>query len=153
MGLSKRKRTCFLILFGIYLCILVYVLFLSPGFGRTQGIAHGVNLIPLQEIRRYYKGWESLRSSLFWLNIVGNIVAFLPMGFFISALTKRRFYAVFAFAIVYLASAGAEILQYVLRIGSFDIDDVILNTFGGILGIALYALFRTEIVGSKGRKK
>lgn len=135
MGLTKKQKTWLSVLFILYLALLVYVLFFSPKFGRTQGNIHGLNLVPLKEIKRFYKGPQSLKNGLFWMNIAGNIAAFFPMGLFVALLAPKRPYGVFALAIVYLSCAVAEILQYVFNVGSFDIDDVILNTVGGLIGI------------------
>ena len=137
MSLNKKQKIWIGILFVLYLAELIYVLFFSPRFGRTQGSVHGVNLVPLQEIRRFYKGPESLLSGLFWWNIVGNIIAFLPMGLFVALLAPKRPKWLFTLAVVYLSCAVAEVLQYVFNVGSFDIDDVILNTIGGMIGILI----------------
>ena len=156
MGLTKKQKTWLGILFVLYLAELIFVLFFSPRFGRTQGNLHGLNLVPLREIRRFYKGPESLVDGLFWLNIVGNLIAFLPMGFFVALLAPKRPYGVFALAVVYLSCAVAEILQYVFNVGSFDIDDVILNTAGGLIGILLSIPMRrllTKQAKKKPRKK
>lgn len=131
--------------FFLYLAVLVYVLFFSARFGRTQGSIHGVNLTPFAEISRYWKGSEGLTDSMFWLNIGGNIAAFLPLGFFVPLLTRTRWYGVFTMAIVYVASLGAELLQYALNIGSFDIDDILLNTLGGLLGVLLFACVNSHL--------
>ena len=134
MSLTKQQKIWIGVLFVLYLAILVYVLFFSPRFGRTQGI-HGINLVTFREIRRFYKGPESLVSGLFWMNIVGNIIAFFPMGLLVALLAPKRPAWLFTIAVVYLSCAIAEVLQYVFNVGSFDIDDVILNTIGGMLGI------------------
>ena len=90
MGLTKKQKTWLGILFVLYLAELIFVLFFSPRFGRTQGNLHGLNLVPLREIQRFYKGPESLVDGLFWLNIVGNLIAFLPMGFFVALLAPKK---------------------------------------------------------------
>ncbi len=155
MELTKKQKGFVGIVFVLYLAVLVYVLFFSAKFGRTQGSAHGINLIPFQEIRRFYKGPQSLTSGLFWMNIVGNIAAFFPMGLCVALLAPRRPYGVFALAVVYIACILAEVLQYVCNVGTLDIDDVILNTFGGILGILVSIPVRRALTGasSGGKKK
>ncbi|MBO4653718.1 MAG: VanZ family protein [Lachnospiraceae bacterium] len=153
MQLSKTQKIWLGILFVLYLAILIFVLFFSPEFGRTQGNVHGLNLVPFREIKRFYKGTESLSNSLFWRNVVGNIIAFFPMGLLVALLAPKRPYCVFALAIVYLSCAVAEILQYVFNVGSFDIDDVILNTLGGFIGILVSIPVRRLLVNQNGGKK
>lgn len=144
MNMSTKMRRILGVVFVLYLAALVYVLLFSPYFGRTQETPHGVNLAPLTEIRRFWKGPESLGSPQFWINVVGNVLAFLPLGLFTALLLRRRYYGAFALAVTYLASLGAELLQYCLRVGSFDIDDVILNSVGGLLGILIAFIIREK---------
>lgn len=152
MDLTKKQKTWIAIVFVLYLGILIYVLFFSARFGRTQGNVHGVNLVPFNEINRFYKGPESLASGLFWLNIAGNIAAFLPMGLLVALLAPRKPYGLFAIAAVYVASTVAEVLQYVFNVGSFDIDDVILNTIGGLIGILISIPLRRKLAGKPKRQ-
>ena len=144
MNMSTKMRRILGVVFALYLAALVYVLLFSPYFGRTQETPHGVNLAPLTEIRRFWKGPESLGSSQFLINVVGNVLAFLPLGLLTALLLRRRYYGAFALAVTYLASLGAELLQYCLRVGSFDIDDVILNSVGGLLGILIAFIIREK---------
>ncbi len=150
MKLTKKQRVCFTILFVIYLLVLAYLLFFASSYGRTQESSHGVNLKPFQEITRYWKGWQSITEELFVRNIIGNIVAFVPMGFFVSVLSKRKNWVILAIAWTYLLSMTAEFLQFLTKVGSFDLDDVILNTIGGMLGVLLFAITRRLIVTGDG---
>ena len=98
------------------------------------------NLIPFKEIFRYDIG-----SRLFIKNIVGNILLFLPYGYFASYyLNSKKIWPVALLTLV--VSFTIELVQ--LNIGrTFDIDDVILNTCGGVLGYLLYGL--SESIGRK----
>lgn len=98
------------------------------------------NFIPFKEIFRYEIG-----SRLFFKNVIGNIILFLPYGFFISQFVKTKKIQIIMF-LVFIASFTIEITQ--LTIGRvFDIDDIILNIIGGIIGFSLYRL--TDIVREK----
>jgi len=91
----------------------------------------GYNIMPFTEILRYEFG-----SNLFYYNVVGNIVIFIPFGFFIASYvqSKNIFPALIISGIV---STTVEFVQ--LNIGrSFDIDDIILNILGAIVGYLLY---------------
>ena len=74
-------------------------------------------------------------------------MAFLPLGLLTALLLRRRYYGAFALAVTYLASLGAELLQYCLRVGSFDIDDVILTSVGGLLGILIAFTLLYVLIG------
>ena len=94
----------------------------------------GLNLVPFTEMFRYEFG-----TPLFYSNVVGNIMVFLPFGYFVSYYVKafRIRHIVIVSAI---SSLTVELVQ--LQIGrSFDIDDIILNVVGAILGFLLYISF------------
>ncbi len=91
----------------------------------------GINLIPLKEILRY-----DFKSELFKYNVIGNLVMFLPFGYFVSHYIKAKKVS-HIFVLTAIASLTIELVQ--LQIGrAFDIDDVLLNIVGGICGFLLY---------------
>lgn len=96
------------------------------------------NYTPFREISR---GLESLSLSdpFASLNLVGNILAFIPFGIFVPMLITSKvglFKRVFILSLA--LSLSFELTQLVLFIGTFDVDDLILNTCGGVVGYALY---------------
>lgn len=105
---------------------------------RRISTGEGINLVPFRTIGTYC---ERYIQSLFLVNIVGNIVMFLPWGFGLPLLWKRR-RSVGSVVFCSLAlPLGIEICQ--MFIGrSVDIDDLILNFVGGCLGGALYFALR-----------
>jgi glycopeptide antibiotics resistance protein len=123
-----------LVLFGVYLVLLVYVMFLSEDFGRTGHKGYYYNLVLFREIRRFYEYRETLGMRAFLLNTAGNVVCFLPFGFFLPVVTRfgEKWYRTVLAS--FLMSLLIETLQLTLRIGSFDVDDMFLNTLGGTLG-------------------
>ena len=94
---------------------------------------HGVNVTLFKELTRYQVG-----SRLFYRNIVGNIIMFIPFGFFTSyylKLDKKRF----IFYLALIVSVAIEFIQ--LKIGrAFDVDDIVLNMIGSFAGYYLYRL-------------
>ena len=113
------------LIFVLYVICLYYILtYQDVGFG-------GVNLVPFKEMFRY-----SFGSYKFIKNIVGNILLFIPFGFFVSYYLNNKKTLVSLIS-AFVVSACAEAIQY--HIGRvFDIDDIILNVFGGFLGYLLY---------------
>ena len=130
---NKKKFVLYKELF--FLIFLVYVLslfqvvtFEDPTLGLLQN-----NLTPLKEIMRYEFG-----SRLFFKNVLGNFLMFVPYGLFVSIIVKldKWYQAVF---LVAFASVTVEATQ--LLIGRvFDVDDIILNISGGTFGYFLYYL-------------
>lgn len=139
--LDRKFRIIGVILFLIYLLFLSYVLFFAESFGRGMAVDyHGYNTIPFHEIRRYIEHFERLgmRSVI---NLGGNILAFMPFGFFRPIIGRRKHSFLRTLVQGSLFSCAVEVTQLVTNVGSFDVDDIILNTFGVILGYIVFLLF------------
>ena len=141
---TSKKRTLW-VCFIAYLLFLSYLLFFSSYFGRTE-FGEGeyrYNLTLFQEIGRYYNlGMNKGNWYLFWINVVGNIVVFMPVAIFLRLLVKRCQKVFYTILLCLEFSLFAEIVQLVTKVGSFDVDDLLLNTFGGICGIIVLAVWR-----------
>jgi len=98
------------------------------------------NFIPFKEILRY-----NITSRLFIKNVLGNMILFVPFGFFTSYyLRVEKMYLPIVLTII--ASLSIEFVQmWIGRV--FDVDDIILNLFGGIFGFFIYDILR--IISSK----
>lgn len=93
------------------------------------------NFIPFKEILRY-----NITSRLFFKNVLGNMILFLPFGFFTSYYLKVEKLKL-PLVLTLVASISIEVVQ--MCIGRvFDVDDIILNVIGGVLGFYLYNLLR-----------
>lgn len=139
--MKKRKiiRIISRICFVIYMIILVYFLLLSDGFGRSEGYSeYRYNLVPFQEIIRFIKYRAYINSSIVVINLLGNVVAFMPFGALIRWVVNRRMRWYQAVAYTFLFSLCVELLQLAAKVGVFDVDDLILNTLGGLLGFFVY---------------
>ena len=125
------------VLFLIYLAGLCYFLFFAENYGRIFGQEnYRYNLIPFKEIERFWIYRKELGIHSFF-NLAGNILGFMPAGFFIPMLWEERKGFWFTVCVTFEMSLLLEILQLIFRVGSFDVDDLILNTLGGILGYLL----------------
>ncbi|TGE34926.1 VanZ family protein [Desulfosporosinus fructosivorans] len=130
-----------------YITVLAWELFL--GKYRSHGGSRRYNLEPLKTIVGYIKNYESFGVSILLINLVGNIVAFMPMGFLLPLVFKRTERLIVIMLIALLTSITAEVCQYIFNVGGLDIDDVLLNTIGGVLGYLIYKLVGT---GTKYKK-
>ena len=122
-------RELFMLAFLLYSLILFYVV-------TFQDVNYGTNnFIPFKEIMRYEFG-----SSFFIHNVLGNILLFIPFGFFVSFIlkTKKPSYIII---VTFITSLVIEFTQ--LLIGrTFDVDDVLLNIIGGFLGYLVYLVIQ-----------
>lgn len=138
---NKRKNALFVgkVIYFIYLLVLIYLLFFSERYGRTQGTGeYRYNLVPFAEIKRYIIYSERFTSELFLINIVGNMLAFVPFGFLIPLINSdyRNVFKVSLLSMFF--STLVEVVQLLSKVGSFDVDDIILNTLGGFIGALIY---------------
>jgi len=131
------------IAFVIYLIALMYFLLFAEMFGRNQadGCYH-YNLVLLKEIWRFWHYRKVLGMTAVLLNLVGNVVGLMPFGFFLPflAVRTRKWYTVTC--LTFLFSLAIESTQLLCRVGSFDVDDLLLNTIGGMLGYFLFWIVR-----------
>ena len=130
--LKERKMFCFYkeilgLGFVIYVMCLFYVVTFQDVSWSTS------NFIPFKEMFRYELG-----SKLFIKNVLGNMIMFMPYGFFVSYFLKiKKPSSILLLSI--LTSVTIEFTQY--QIGRvFDVDDILLNIIGGMLGYLLYYL-------------
>ena len=116
---------------------IIYAFLLFHIVTTTDFISYSNNFIPFKEILRY-----KITSPLFYRNVIGNIAVFIPFGYLITdiiyMLTKKsNIFMSLIYTII--TSISIEIIQ--MFIGrSFDIDDILLNTLGGLIGILIYKL-------------
>ncbi len=179
------------LLLFLYLACLIYFMFFSESYGRTDIHAeYRYNLVLFREISRFLRYRERLGFHAVLINVVGNVAVFIPFGFGLPLLFERflryrerlGFHAVlinvvgnvavfipFGFGLPLLferiqgflrimilsfsTSLLAETLQLILRVGCFDVDDLLLNTIGGCIGYLAFLLFRRFWRERHGSKK
>ena len=128
---THREKFCFHKEFT-YLISIIYIWLLFEILTMTEfNGTSGMNLVPFSEILRYEFG-----TKMFNYNVFGNMIIFIPFGYLIGEFVNPK--KVWPVIITTLLTSGVvEFVQ--LRIGrSFDIDDIILNVVGGIIGYLLY---------------
>lgn len=131
---NHKKIELYKEVFGLIFVIYILLLFELLTATDTNPY-HGINLKPFTEITRYKFG-----TRLFNINVFGNIVIFIPFGLFISSYLKsKKVFSVLFISII--TSTFVELVQ--LKIGrSFDIDDIILNVVGSIIGYIFYLILK-----------
>ena len=141
--MEKRLLTRFgWILFYLYIILLFYFLFLSERYGRDNPSDElRYNLVFFQEIKRFIQYRHLLGFENFVVNILGNVIAFAPFGFLLPILKKsyRHFLVITFLSLVF--SLSIELIQLTTRVGIFDVDDILLNTVGGVLGYIIFLVF------------
>lgn len=107
-----------------------------------------INWVPFVETAKLTEG-----TSLFdyYYNLYGNILWFIPMGFGAAYLMKKRYYFLRSLLIGIAISFLIETMQFLFYTGVSDIDDLIFNTIGTIIGIGLFEI--SQWLYKKGQKK
>lgn len=131
---NKKKFVLYRELLGLFFMIYILCLFQVVTFQDAPSSSGTSNFVPFTEILRYRFG-----SRLFFKQVIGNMLLFIPYGFFASYYLKVK-KAYLPFFLVLFASLSIETTQ--LMIGRvFDFDDILLNVFGGIIGYFIYRMF------------
>ncbi len=111
--------------FILYIMFLFYVVTFQDVDWSTS------NFVPFREIMRYEFG-----SKLFIKNILGNMLMFLPYGFFVGYYARSEKWYV-GLILSLITSISIEVTQMLIgRV--FDIDDIMLNILGGMLGFYIF---------------
>ena len=135
---DKRRHDYLLLLFWYYLWVLANVLFFDNAFGRGISMhaqLDAVNLEPLRTIKNYLIAYDygNISLRLVILNLLGNLVAFAPMGVFLPALFRWQRSIFFFSATLTLGITTVEVAQVYTGAGSCDVDDLILNLAGALI--------------------
>jgi len=143
---NKPMKINLWIFFGLYLLLLITLTLFDPMWGRSgfhfvsfkseefsYYINNSVNLIPFKTILNYLGVFNSLYSTKnVLLNLLGNVVALMPMAFFLPLLFKKQNkFKNFVITNILIVIC-IELTQLITASGSCDIDDVILNVIGAV---------------------
>ena len=144
--MKKMKKFNAFMLFGIFpllyaiLCSYALIFkYVSPLelFSSNREYIRNTNSIPLHTIYSYLSGALNVSPIIVISNIFGNIILFVPMGIYLQLLKKNKKIWI-STLIIFFITLFVEIFQLIFGLGAADIDDVILNCLGGLIGILIY---------------
>lgn len=138
-------RGLFYLMFTVYTVFLIKIILFKtiPLSAILRGKfmpLRSLNVIPFRTIMEYFTN-EAIEFARVLANVGGNIAIFIPLGMFAAFMAGRkplRLQVLWLLAI----SLSLEVIQYALALGSSDIDDILLNVTGGVIGIGLVAQLR-----------
>lgn len=151
---STGFREFLLSLFAGYIAFLVIMLFTPNSYIANSGInltnenfdfvgnfkdrissgAWGVNLVPFRTIRNYVKYSGFLHTMI---NIFGNIIIFVPFGILLAEIFPKTRNILKILGITFATSFFVEFIQFFIG-RSVDIDDLILNLLGSVIGYFIW---------------
>ncbi|WP_211746671.1 VanZ family protein [Paenibacillus sp. Marseille-Q4541] len=135
-----QRQTFIRCILFLYLVMLAYFMF--AGFHRSVHSNYRYNLIPLHTVSAYVRNLGPGNMVDTAINLIGNIAVFIPLGYLLPASMFRPWsygkFILFFVCFIFLL----ECLQTILRVGTGDIDDLLLNVIGGSIG---YIIFRQRL--------
>ena len=145
---------------ALYLCALLRLTvlkfparLLSGAGGHAGPLAHrlrfGANFVPFRTLAGYLAGDPSPRIAL--ENLAGNVILFVPWGFLWAWIFPGRARARSVALAALLGSLAIECGEFVLGAGQWDVDDLLLNVLGALLGLLAFRVLRGVWPGAPGR--
>ncbi len=105
-------------------------------------VISSVNISPLKTIFLYYTAYtrHTLPIKNIILNMIGNVMLFMPLGILYMSYLNQcvHFNLISSFSFFLFMIVGVEVIQYIWKVGSADIDDIILNMSGVLILYILY---------------
>ncbi|MEC0345426.1 VanZ family protein [Peribacillus frigoritolerans] len=132
------------VLFLIYIILLAIVSFwgISPFQTRLNGnigdVSH--NIVPFHTIETYFFNFQHYNFETWFYNTFGTILVFMPLGILLPLVFVNLRNLTLIVLLSLLVSLIIETIQFVTLLGVFDVDDILLNTFGSILGFLIFTL-------------
>ncbi|MDF2855395.1 MAG: VanZ family protein [Neobacillus sp.] len=145
------RKMLVLIILCIYLAILTkLVLFkyitlheIINHFNFTYDEYHwrSNNFVPFKTIY-FYLFLAEINLSIRIENLVGNVIGFSPLGIILPSLSRKFQKLAVIMLTTFCLSLTFEVFQLIFEFGSFDVDDLILNTLGGAIGYLPFKLLK-----------
>ncbi len=126
-------------LINVYTVFMLYMLFFGT-FRDSPLEPFRIDYIPFKTITKYVTTVLPYRPFEFSVNIIGNIIMFLPYGF-LGILYPKLNQFKWLFLTFFIIINIIEFSQFYFKRGFADVDDVILNTFGVVIGFFIYKTF------------
>lgn len=145
--MTTRTRIETIILYVVFAFYILFLLKLMIFSRVSSPDARSINLIPFASIKAYLLGGSATLTRFAFSNVAGNIIAFMPLGAYLPLFRSNKS-TLRNLLVILIASLVIELIQGTFGIGTADIDDIILNCLGGLIGIWGYKLlvriFRSE---------
>lgn len=136
--MEKQENKKATLIFWLLMLLYIFVVLFLTIFRGVNTRPRTLNLLPFATLIDQVESVLTELSLFSLANLLGNFVLFFPLGYFLAFQfpKMRKLSRLF---IVFLASTLViELSQYLLNCGATDIDDMILNVFGGLVGYAFY---------------
>ena len=147
MKMKKILKFVFLVYILVLLKVIVFKFPFEQLVAITKSWEKGVilegldtaNFTLFKTIKMYIHYWGRLNS---FENLFGNVLCFVPFGLLLPCLHEesRHWWVLLINAVLFVC--GIEVFQLITAYGAFDVDDILLNCFGVMLGFLLFQICR-----------
>lgn len=154
--IDKYYQRGIMALFWVYIAVISYYLLLSPdrwsnrdfmaewkermlSYGIPEYSQPFINAKPFQTLSEYILHYDRFNLDILIFNLFGNVILFIPLGLLVPFLFFKFHNIHRVFCLALAVSLMIETLQLLFLLGSFDVDDLLLNVLGGLIG---YGMFR-----------
>lgn len=147
--MQKFFKYSTLVAWCCFLFYIVLVLYIVFGARRRHGVSADhfrsfLNFVPFEgKLEDYQSNFAHISRYNFYSDLIGNILLFIPLSFLLMYLFRIKTSIVIIIAL--LTSLTIEMTQYFFGVGVADIDDVILNSIGAIIGSLIFIVFRRNL--------
>ena len=151
---KKKIKTAGAVLFVLYILALIYFLFFADRYGQMAFAEreYHYNLVLFTEIRRFWTYREQLGFLAVAANLLGNVVGFMPFGMILPLISRNARGFFFITFSGFTLSLCVEVTQLMTKLGSFDVDDLLMNTLGAAAGYLIFAVCHGIYDKKRGRK-
>ena len=141
-------------MFVLYILVLIYFLFFADRYGQMAFAEreYHYNLVLFTEIRRFWTYREQLGFLAVAANLLGNVVGFMPFGMILPLISRNARGFFFITFSGFTLSLCVEVTQLMTKLGSFDVDDLIMNALGTAAGYLIFAVCHSIYDKKRGRK-
>lgn len=143
--MKKPGKILIYLTFVLYVAALVYILFggirgLWDDLSIWEYAYYNTNLVPFRTIITYINAitHHTMNLDIPIKNLGGNLVLFLPMGFYLPFIFKKNRRLQNTLFHIFIMLCLVEIIQLCTKQGSFDVDDFILNMLGALIGYRIW---------------
>ena len=144
--MKRPFKTFVTVSFFVYVLLMISILFFrnryADGLSISEYMARFSNFVPFKTIKTYvtYFFAGKINRGIVYRNIFGNMLLFMPLTVFLYSLFPKMKNIVANLSVVFVCIVTTETVQLLFKIGSIDIDDIILNMIGALLGFLVVSL-------------
>lgn len=145
---KNKEKPVWTVICGTFLSLAIAAIIVMTLYGRIPGTEYSFRL---QLFGSYIESFRE-RDVETLLQIIMNVVMFIPMGFFLPGCFKRFEKNRYVFFVALISSGTIELIQGFARIGMFELDDILGNVLGAEVGYWIWrgVLKGIEIINNKG---